>query len=115
MRSKKGMWMVVLLSGLILIAGSIVPSMVQAQSKEPVKIGILIPLSPPGDPASGKRILWGAELGIKYVNEVMGGVLGGRPLQLAVEDDQGIPAEGVVGLPKTGNKRWSGSCCRAIS
>ncbi len=61
MRSKKGIWMVVLLSAVILITGSIVAPMVQAQSKEPVKMGILIPLLPPGDPSSGKRILWGAE------------------------------------------------------
>ena len=63
MRSKKGMFMVTLLSGLILIMGSVVPSMVQAQSKEPVKIGCLIPLSPPGDPASGKRIALGSRTG----------------------------------------------------
>jgi len=97
MRFKKGMFIFVLLGGLALIMGSMVSSMAQAQSKEPVKIGCLTPLSPPGDQASGKRIQWGAELGIKYVNEVMGGVLGGRPLQLAVEDDQGTPAEGVSG------------------
>src|SRR4030042_4891173 len=92
MRFKKGMLMVVLLVGLALIMGSMVSSMAQAQSKEPVKIGCLTPLSPPGDQASGKRIQWGAELGIKYGNEVMGGILGGRPVQLALEDDQGTPA-----------------------
>src|SRR5512135_1290922 len=97
MRSEKGMFVVALVSGFILIMGSLVPSMVQGQSKEPVKVGCLTPLSPPGDPASGKRMVWAAELGVKYVNEVMGGVLGGRPLQLAVEDDQGVPAEGVSG------------------
>jgi hypothetical protein len=69
MRSKKGMLMVALLSGLILIVGSTVPSMVQAQSKEPVKIGCLSLFTTWG-PASVKD-LWGAELGIKYVNEVM--------------------------------------------
>lgn len=123
MRSKKGMLMVVLLSGVILILGGAVPPMVQAQSKEPVKIGVLIPLSPPGDPASGKRILWGAELGIKYVNEVMGGVLGGRPLQLAVEDDQGVPVEGVAGYRRLVTKdrvvtvvgQFHSSVCLAVN
>jgi len=123
MRFKKGMWLVVLLSGVILIMGVIVPPMVQTQSKEPVKMGILIPLSPPGDPASGKRILWGAELAVKYVNEVMGGVLGGRPFQLAVEDDQGIPAEGVVGYRRLVTKdkvvavagQFHSSVCLAVN
>lgn len=123
MKSEKGVWIVVLLSGLIFIMGSIVPPMVLAQSKEPVKIGCLVPLSPPGDPASGKRIIWGAELGVKYANEVMGGVLGGRPLQLAVEDDQGIPAEGVSGYRRLVTKegvvavvgQFHSSVCLAVN
>ncbi|HSB07167.1 MAG TPA: ABC transporter substrate-binding protein [Thermodesulfobacteriota bacterium] len=123
MRSKKRMFVVTLLIGLILIAGSVVPSMVQGQAKEPVKIGCLTPLSPPGDPASGKRIVWGAELGIKYVNEVMGGVLGGRPVQLAVEDDQGVPAEGVAGYRRLVTKdgvaavvgQFHSSVCLAVN
>jgi len=123
MRFKKGMWMVILLIGVILIMENTITSMALAQSKEPVKMGILIPLSPPGDPASGKRILWGAELGVKYVNEVMGGVLGGRPFQLAVEDDQGIPAEGVVGYRRLVTKdkvvavagQFHSSVCLAVN
>jgi branched-chain amino acid transport system substrate-binding protein len=123
MRFKKGIWMVIVLIGVILIMGNTVPLTVQAQSKEPVKMGILIPLSPPGDPASGKRILWGAELAVKYVNEVMGGVLGGRPFQLAVEDDQGIPAEGVVGYRRLVTKdrvvavagQFHSSVCLAVN
>jgi branched-chain amino acid transport system substrate-binding protein len=123
MRFKKGMFIFVLLGGLALIMGSMVSSMAQAQSKEPVKIGCLTPLSPPGDQASGKRIQWGAELGIKYVNEVMGGVLGGRPVQLAVEDDQGTPAEGVSGYRRLVTKdgvvavlgQFHSSVCIAVS
>jgi branched-chain amino acid transport system substrate-binding protein len=123
MRYKKGMFIFILLSGLVLILGSMVTSMVQGQTKEPVKVGFLTPLSPPGDHASGKRMLWGAELGIKYVNEVMGGVLGGRPVQLAVEDDQGTPAEGVSGYRRLVTKdgvvavlgQFHSSVCIAVS
>ncbi len=123
MSLKKGMRIVVLLSGLAFVLGSVIPALVLAQSKEPVKIGCLTPFSPPGDPASGKRIQWGAELGIKYVNETMGGVLGGRPLQLAVEDDQGIPAEGVSGYRRLVTKdgvvavlgQFHSSVCLAVN
>ncbi len=68
-----------------------------APSGEPVRIGVLTPLSPPGDAAAGQLIVRGAELGVKYVNEVMGGVLDGRPIEIVVEDDQGTPEQGVAG------------------
>jgi len=67
-----------------------------AAAAEPVTIGLIIPLSPPGDPASGQLIRRGAELGVEYVNTVMGGVLGGRKVQIAVEDSQGRPEAGVT-------------------
>lgn len=63
---------------------------------EPVTIGLIVPLSPPGDPASGQLIRRGAELAVDYVNSVMGGVLGGRKVQLAVQDSQGRPEAGVT-------------------
>ena len=68
-----------------------------ALSGEPVRIGVLTPLSPPGDAAAGQLIVRGAELGVRYVNEVMGGVLDGRPVEIVVEDDQGTPEQGVAG------------------
>jgi len=104
MMFKKVIFILLLFSFPAGIMGGMVPPVVQAQSKEPVKIGCLTPLSPPGDHASGKRILWGAELGIKYVNDEMKGVLGGRPVALAVEDDQGTPAEGVAGYRRLVSK-----------
>lgn len=68
-----------------------------APAAEPVVIGVLTPLSPPGDVAAGQLIQRGAELGVVYVNEVMGGVLGGRPIEIVIEDDQGTPEAGVAG------------------
>ena len=60
-----------------------------------VVVGISIPLSPPGDAASGQLIQRGAELGAKYVND-HGGVLGGRKIVLAIQDSKGTPDVGVA-------------------
>jgi branched-chain amino acid transport system substrate-binding protein len=75
-------------------------SVAEDASKKPIKIGVLSPFSPPGDAAAGKRIRYGAELAVKFVNEEWGGVRGGRPIELAFEDDAGTPAEGVAGFRK---------------
>jgi len=77
---------VVLIAVTVLVWGISPPATVEA-GKKPVKIGQLSPFSPPGDAAAGKRMRWGAELAIQYINEEMGGVLDGRPVELVVEDD----------------------------
>lgn len=65
-----------------------------AQSKEPVKIGLSAAVSG-GSAASGEAIKRGLEIAIGEIN-ARGGVLGGRPLQLVVRDDEGQPAKGVT-------------------
>ena len=90
---------VFLLGFSILFLGSS-PLRVYAGEKKPIKIGLLSPFSPPGDAGAGKRMKWGADLAIKYINEVMGGVLCGRPVQLVVGDDAGTPAEGIAAFRK---------------
>jgi len=62
---------------------------------EPITIGLIIPLSPPGDPTAGQLIRRGAELAIDYYNG-KGGVAGGRKLRLSVQDSQGRPEGGVA-------------------
>ena len=54
-----------------------------------IVIGLSTPLSAPGAVTLGQQNQRGAELGIEYVNTVMGGVLGGRKLVMFTEDDQG--------------------------
>jgi branched-chain amino acid transport system substrate-binding protein len=71
-----------------------------ALSAEPVVIGLEVPLSPPGDPAGGQLIRRGGELAVDYVNNVMHGVIGGRPIQLDVEDTRGTNEAGVAGYRK---------------
>ena len=65
-----------------------------ARAQEPLTIGLLIPLSPPGDPTAGQLIRRGAELAVDYYNG-KGGVLG-RQLKLSVQDTQGRPEGGVA-------------------
>ncbi len=94
-----------------------------AMAKDPVKLGLLSPFSPPGDPAAGKRMRWGAELAIEYINNQMGGVLGGRPVELVVEDDAGTPADGIAGFRKLVQKdgavavvgQYHSSVCLAVN
>src|SRR5499426_640953 len=70
-----------------------------AFAQAPIKIGVLTPLSPPGDSAAGQFILRGAKMGVEDVN-ARGGVLGGRKLELVVEDDAGTPEKGAAGIRK---------------
>ena len=65
---------------------------------EPIKIGVLTPLSPPGDYGAGQLIVRGAEMAVEELN-AKGGILG-RKVELVVEDDSGTPEKGVAGIRK---------------
>src|SRR3989454_2022630 len=79
----------------LLIAGLTAPALAQ----KPVKLGVLTPLSPPGDAAAGQFIARGAKMGADEVN-ARGGVLGGRKLELVIEDDSGTTEKGAAGFRK---------------
>ncbi len=72
----------------------------------PLTLGVLTPLSPPGDASAGQLTVHGAELGVQYINTVMGGVFGGKDgcslpatqVRLAVEDDSGTPEKSIAGF-----------------
>jgi branched-chain amino acid transport system substrate-binding protein len=70
-----------------------------AFAQAPVKIGVLTPLSPPGDATAGQFIARGAKMAADEING-QGGVLGGRKIELIVEDDAGTPEKGASGLRK---------------
>ena len=118
---KKVTFLIVSLMALVVLIWGMGPSM--ADAKEPVKLGLLSPFSPPGDPAAGKRMRWGAELAVEYINNEMGGVLGGRPVELVVEDDAGTPADGIAGFRKLVQKdgavavvgQYHSSVCLAVN
>src|SRR5215510_12788059 len=76
-------------------AGLTAPALAQKR----VKIGVLTPLSPPGDAIAGQFIVRGAKMAAEDIN-ARGGVLGGRKVEAVVEDDGGTPEKGVAGLRK---------------
>jgi branched-chain amino acid transport system substrate-binding protein len=60
---------------------------------DPVRIGILTPLTgPPGDPTAGELVVRGACLGAEYIRS-QGGVRGGRQIEFVLYDDQATAAE----------------------
>lgn len=60
----------------------------QAQSNEPIKVGVVTPLSGTYAPI-GKQVRWGAELAVKEINAA-GGVAG-RKFELLFEDEEANP------------------------
>src|SRR5256885_12350564 len=88
----------------LLIAGLTAPALAQ----KPVKIGVLTPLSPPGDAAAGQFIARGAKMGAEDVN-ARGGVLGGRKIELVVQDDAGTPEKGAAGFRKLASQDQAGA------
>lgn len=75
------------------LAASVVALGTAAQAQD-IGIGLIVPLSAPGDATGGQLIRRGAELGIEMVN-AQGGVLG-KKLKLFVQDSQGTPQAGVA-------------------
>jgi branched-chain amino acid transport system substrate-binding protein len=63
-----------------------------AQSGEPIKVGVIIAQSPPGSVVQGTQIKDGLEIARDMINK-QGGVLG-RPIELLIEDSQGVPERG---------------------
>jgi branched-chain amino acid transport system substrate-binding protein len=76
-----------------LLAGSLS----QSKAAEPIKIGIIKPLSGPVA-YDGNNVVRGAQIAVDTAN-ARGGVLG-RPLQLVIEDGQCVPAESVNAAEK---------------
>ncbi len=76
-----------------------------AATGAPTKIGVLTPLSPPGDTGAGQLIVRGAELAVDYINQRMGpnwvstNPLPG-PIELVKGDDAGTPEIGVAAFRK---------------
>jgi branched-chain amino acid transport system substrate-binding protein len=88
--------LVALLITVALVASGLVGP---ALAQNPVKIGVLTPLSPPGDAAAGQFIVRGAKMAMEDVN-ARGGILGGRKIDLVIEDDSGTPEKGAAGFRK---------------
>jgi branched-chain amino acid transport system substrate-binding protein len=69
-----------------------------ASAADPIKIGLTIAQSPPGSVSQGAQVKDGAEVAVKMINDA-GGVLG-RPLELVIEDTQGVPEKARAAVEK---------------
>ncbi len=70
----------------------------QAADKPPVKIGVVQPLTGQGANVA-KSWLEGMNLAVDMINKE-GGILGGRKVEMVVEDDQCIPAQSIAATKK---------------
>lgn len=81
-----------------LAALPLTPYLAGAQSNEPIRIGVLAPLTGGGGPY-GPTIVQAAKLAAEEINKA-GGVLGGRTIELFVEDDETSPTAAVKAARK---------------
>src|ERR1700682_5127915 len=81
---------------LMLAVGVLAPQ--TALAAEPIKIGASIALSPPGSVPQGTQVRDALMVAAKMINDA-GGVLG-RPIELVIEDDQGIPEKARAAVEK---------------
>ncbi len=82
---------------LVLVLGVVAAWPVSAQQPEPIKIGVIQPLSGPVA-ASGNYVRMGAEIARDWING-RGGVLG-RQIQLLIEDNKSDPKEAATAAEK---------------
>jgi len=91
MKINRNIKLIMLILFIIVVTGC---SHIPSSSQAPVKIGVVLSLT--GEFASyGKMGLNGARMAVKEIND-NGGVLGGRPLELIVEDDQTDPGLSII-------------------
>lgn len=69
-----------------------------ADAQESIKIGVIVAQSPPGSVVQGTQVLDGLEIARDMIN-AEGGV-DGRPIELLVEDGQGVPERGRAAAEK---------------
>jgi branched-chain amino acid transport system substrate-binding protein len=84
--------LIVLIGGLVLIPAQFMGTPLNAA--EPIKVGWVGPLSPPGGYAEGALMKQAAELAAEEIN-AKGGVLG-RPIEIIYQDTRGQPEEGTA-------------------
>ncbi|MCL2896065.1 ABC transporter substrate-binding protein [Brenneria tiliae] len=73
--------------------------MAGAQAAEPIRIGVLVPLSGGGG-AYGAGMAAAAAQAAEFINQDAGGVLNGRKIEIIVADDESNPTAGVAAARK---------------
>ena len=74
-------------------------------SGDPIRLGGVGPLTPPGIASAGNELLAGMEIAVDEVNA--NGGIAGRPLELLFEDTRGVPAAAAEALERL---RSAGAC-----
>src|SRR3954471_7578776 len=69
-----------------------------AYAAEPIKVGVTITQSPPGSVVQGTQVRDGLEIMAKIIND--GGGVNGRPIELVIEDTQGLPEKARAAVEK---------------
>jgi branched-chain amino acid transport system substrate-binding protein len=95
------------LGGLILALALLIAA--PAQGADPIRIGWVGPLSPPGGYADGTLMKQGAQMAVEEIN-AKGGVLG-RPIELIVADTRGMPEEGTAAAERLISKEKVVAIC----
>jgi branched-chain amino acid transport system substrate-binding protein len=73
-----------------------------ALAADPIKIGGIAPLSPPGGVQTGESLRDGMKVAVEELNK-NGGLLG-RQVELVVEDTSGVPEKGVAAFERLASK-----------
>jgi branched-chain amino acid transport system substrate-binding protein len=68
------------------------------QAADPIKIGVTVTQSPPGSVVQGTQVKDGLEIVAKLIND--GGGVNGRPIELVIEDTQGLPEKARAAVEK---------------
>src|SRR5436309_13863429 len=69
-----------------------------AYAADPIKVGVTVTQSPPGSVVQGTQVKDGLEVVAKMLKD-LGGV-NGRPIELVVEDTQGLPEKDRAAVEK---------------
>ncbi|MDR0809250.1 MAG: ABC transporter substrate-binding protein [Gemmobacter sp.] len=85
-----------------LIATAVLLAGAPALAQEAIKIGGIVPLSPPGGVQTGESMRDGMTLAVEELN-ANGGLLG-RPVELKVEDSGGTPEKGIAAFERLASK-----------
>ncbi len=95
--SSRGLALIAFLLALVAPALGTQP-IARAAAAEPIKIGVTVSLSPPGSVSQGTQVRDALDVVAKMINDE-GGLLG-RPVQLLVEDTQGLPEKARAAVEK---------------
>jgi branched-chain amino acid transport system substrate-binding protein len=83
---------------LVVLAAAMALVALPGRAADPIKIGVTIAQSPPGSVIQGTQVLDALQATQKILNDA-GGVLG-RPIELVVEDTQGLPEKARAAVEK---------------